>query len=119
MSYKLVQVTKELSSNSATCNINRIFLYFVVILGCLILIPIMIKFVMLNIKMISEPFKLFKESDKDFICSKKCCATQWPTAVEIEDNQINSNDIGKKFLTSNIQCNDGVTSTGCICVPNV
>jgi hypothetical protein len=115
MPYKLVQVDSGISSN---CKVNRLFLNFVLILGGFIFFSLLIKFIKANMDILREPFKMFSDSNKEFICSKKCCATQWPTSVEIDDNRVNNSDIGKKLLTSNIQCNDGLYNTGCVCVPN-
>lgn len=117
MSYRLVQVSEI--PKVPTCNANRILTYFIFIFGCLVFFSVIMKFIRMNMKMINEPFKLFSGSDKDFICSKKCCATQWPTPVDINDDRINNNDIRIKYTTSNIQCNDGLNNTGCICVPNM
>lgn len=49
------------------------------------------------------------------ICSKKCCSTQWPTSknTQIIDSRINEND----YLPTNLNCNDGINDTGCICQP--
>lgn len=47
------------------------------------------------------------------ICSKKCCSTQWPTptATHIKDPNIDMNE----YLPTNLNCNDGINDTGCIC----
>lgn len=49
------------------------------------------------------------------VCSKKCCSTQWPTSknTQIIDSRINEND----YLPTNLNCNDGINDTGCICQP--
>lgn len=50
-------------------------------------------------------------------CSKNCCATQWRTPINItEQSKVLSTDIGKKFFTSNLTCNNGVINTGCVCL---
>lgn len=65
-----------------------------------------------------EGFKLFFGSDKELICSKKCCTTEWPASVRIQDDRVPDADLGTKLLPSNINCNDGIKNTGCVCVPN-
>jgi len=53
--------------------------------------------------------------ETDYICSKKCCFSGWPNSVEINDNIVDINDIGTKYKTSNLNCNNGINDTGCIC----
>ena len=51
------------------------------------------------------------------VCSKNCCATQWPTSINVnEKSKIKPNDIGSKYFTSNITCNNGIINTGCVCL---
>lgn len=51
------------------------------------------------------------------VCSKNCCATQWPTSINVgEKSKVNANEVGKKYFTSNITCNNGITNTGCVCL---
>jgi hypothetical protein len=51
------------------------------------------------------------------LCSKKCCPNYYkPQLPDIIDNRINSNDIGTKYITSNISCSDGVRDIGCVCI---
>jgi hypothetical protein len=64
-----------------------------------------------------EKFINFGPSAGEAICSKKCCSTQWPTTIDIIDDKIKYSDIGTKYSTSNINCNDGITGAGCICLP--
>jgi hypothetical protein len=47
------------------------------------------------------------------VCSKSCCSTQWPTSgsTQVNDPKIDMNE----YLTTNINCNDGIHDTGCIC----
>jgi hypothetical protein len=47
------------------------------------------------------------------VCSKSCCSTQWPTSVstQIKDPKIDMNE----YLPTNLNCNDGINDTGCIC----
>jgi hypothetical protein len=47
------------------------------------------------------------------ICSKNCCSTQWPTSIatNIKDPKIDMNE----YLPTNLNCNDGIHDTGCIC----
>ena len=46
------------------------------------------------------------------ICSKKCCSTQWPNTT---NNSIDPNIDMNKYLPTNLNCNDGIHDTGCIC----
>jgi hypothetical protein len=47
------------------------------------------------------------------VCSKSCCSTQWPTSesTQIKDPKIDMNE----YLPTNLNCNDGIHDTGCIC----
>jgi hypothetical protein len=47
------------------------------------------------------------------VCSKNCCSTQWPTpeSTQIKDPNIDM----KEYLPTNLNCNDGINDTGCIC----
>jgi hypothetical protein len=47
------------------------------------------------------------------VCSKNCCSTQWPTSksTQIKDPNIDMRD----YLPTNLNCNDGIHDTGCIC----
>jgi hypothetical protein len=47
------------------------------------------------------------------VCSKSCCSTQWPTSgpTQTKDPKIDMNE----YLPTNINCNDGIHDTGCIC----
>jgi hypothetical protein len=47
------------------------------------------------------------------VCSKSCCSTQWPTSesTQVKDPKINMNE----YLPTNLNCNDGIHDTGCIC----
>ena len=47
------------------------------------------------------------------VCSKNCCSTQWPTSesTQIKDPKIDMNE----YLPTNLNCNDGIHNTGCIC----
>ena len=49
------------------------------------------------------------------ICSKECCSTQWPTSVDIKDPNIDMKD----YLPTNLNCNDGIHDTGCVCKKNI
>jgi hypothetical protein len=51
------------------------------------------------------------------VCSKNCCATQWTTPINLTENsKVNPADIGKKYFTSNLTCNNGILNTGCVCL---
>ena len=53
------------------------------------------------------------------VCSKNCCSTQWKTPVDVtERSKVKSSDVGpgKKYLTSNMTCSNGVIDTGCVCI---
>jgi hypothetical protein len=47
------------------------------------------------------------------VCSKSCCSTQWPTSgsTQVKDPKIDMNE----YLPTNLNCNDGINDTGCIC----
>lgn len=99
MVYKLVK-------KNSSCNyLFYILLFLIAAWGLSVLYPPI------------EKFKLGGEDSKELICSKKCCSTTWRSPVEIKDNRINDKDIGTKYTSSNINCNDGIRDTGCICVP--
>ena len=52
-------------------------------------------------------------------CSKNCCGTQWPVPVDLtEKSKVRKSDVGfgKKFMTSNLTCNNGVNDKGCVCL---
>jgi hypothetical protein len=59
-----------------------------------------------------EEFRLLPDSDKEFLCSKNCCATEWR-----DTNIVNDGVDPKKYQATNINCSDGSHDTGCICVP--
>lgn len=46
------------------------------------------------------------------ICSKKCCSTQWPNDT---NNSIDPKIDMNEYLPTNLNCNDGIHDTGCIC----
>lgn len=51
------------------------------------------------------------------VCSKNCCATQWPTNINInERSKVNLSQIGKEYSTSNLTCNNGIINGGCVCL---
>jgi hypothetical protein len=51
------------------------------------------------------------------VCSKNCCATQWPVPINLtEKSNVNPKDIGNKYYRSNLTCNNGVINTGCVCL---
>ena len=69
-----------------------------------------------NAKKETEPIKT-KPGYNLGTCSKNCCATQWNTPVNVTENsKVNQSDIGTKYFTSNITCNDGIVNTGCVCL---
>jgi len=59
--------------------------------------------------------KLFPDSDKSFFCSKNCCATEWRSDMNIVNDGVDP----EKYQASNLNCNDGVQDTGCICLPKL
>jgi hypothetical protein len=51
------------------------------------------------------------------VCSKNCCATQWPVPIDItEKSKIDQKLIGEKYFRSNMTCNNGIINTGCVCL---
>jgi hypothetical protein len=76
-----------------------IIIIFIIIILCIII----------NIIYNQENFNI------DYICSKNCCYSGWPNNVIINDGLIDIQDIGKKYITTNLNCNNGINNTGCIC----
>ena len=63
----------------------------------------------------AEEFKLFPsngDSDKSFVCSKNCCATEWR-----DSNIVNDGVDPNSYTATNLNCSDGSRDTGCICMP--
>lgn len=55
-------------------------------------------------------------SSKSFnlgICSKNCCATQWPVPININEK---SKRIPNNYVKTNLTCNNGITNSGCVCL---
>ena len=51
------------------------------------------------------------------VCSKNCCATQWPVPINLnEHSHVKPEQINKIYKTSNLTCNNGVINTGCVCL---
>lgn len=53
------------------------------------------------------------------VCSKNCCATQWPVPIDLKERSgVKLKNVGKgrMYSTSNLMCNNGVTNTGCVCL---
>ena len=51
------------------------------------------------------------------VCSKQCCATGWPVPINLKERSgVNQSDVGTKYSTSNLTCNNGVMNTGCVCL---
>jgi hypothetical protein len=48
---------------------------------------------------------------ENIVCSKDCCSTQWPVSEKIQDPKINM----EEYLPTNLNCNNGINDTGCIC----
>jgi hypothetical protein len=61
-----------------------------------------------------------KSNEKSYnlgVCSKNCCATQWPVPINLtERSRIDPRLIGSKYFRSNLTCNNGVINTGCVCL---
>jgi len=61
-----------------------------------------------------------QKKDKSYnlgVCSKNCCTTQWPVPIDLtEDSNVKLNEVGTKYFTTNMTCNNGVTNTGCVCL---
>ena len=102
---------------NSNCNISIFAIFTFVIITILLLY-----------KYKSNIFKLEKftnqkkkqKKDKSYnlgVCSKNCCATQWPVPIDLtEDSKVKLNEVGTKYFTSNMTCNNGVTNTGCVCL---
>ena len=73
----------------------------------------------------NKPLSVEKLNDKYPICSKKCCSTQWKvnldsdiidnTLIEKENKAISDSNLFAESLPSNLNCNNGVNDTGCVC----
>lgn len=52
-------------------------------------------------------------NNEQIICSKDCCSTQWPISenIYVKDKKIDMNE----YLPTNLNCNNGIYDTGCIC----
>jgi hypothetical protein len=52
-------------------------------------------------------------NNEEIICSKDCCSTQWPISenIHVKDKKIDMNE----YLPTNLNCNNGINDTGCIC----
>jgi len=51
------------------------------------------------------------------VCSKNCCATQWPVPINLtEKSRVDPSLVGTKYFTSNLTCNNAVINTGCVCL---
>ena len=51
------------------------------------------------------------------VCSKNCCATQWPVPIDVTENSnVRRGQLNKRYRTSNLTCNNGVMNTGCVCL---
>jgi hypothetical protein len=61
----------------------------------------------------NEEFKLFPDDDREFVCSKNCCATEWKG----DNNTVIDGVDYKKYQATNLNCSDGVRDVGCICLP--
>ena len=50
---------------------------------------------------------------ENIVCSKDCCSTQWPISekIQLKDPKINM----EEYLPTNLNCNNGINDTGCIC----
>jgi len=75
----------------------------------ILIIILIIIIIIMNLYNNNENFNI------DYICSKKCCFSGWPNSIIINDNIVDINDIGKKYKTTNLNCNNGINDTGCIC----
>jgi hypothetical protein len=83
----------------------------------IIWIVIIILFIIITLISIIKNKELFNNSYKLGVCSKNCCATQWNIPIDIkEKSKVNLNDVGKKYYTSNLTCNNGIIDTGCVCL---
>lgn len=103
-----------LTKNQQSCNI---YLYIFIFLGVIYLLNKINK----N-KCSKEAFADKLENVKfgpnnNTMCSQKCCFTGWHNNVIIKDDNIDTKDIGTKYLTSNFNCNNGINNTGCLCMP--
>jgi hypothetical protein len=55
-------------------------------------------------------------STGSLVCAKSCCFSGWPSSIYMDESEfgVKPGDIGVKYKTTNIKCNNGFT-TGCVC----
>lgn len=83
----------------------------------IIWVVIIIIFLIMTLITLYNNKEKFNNSYKLGVCSKNCCATQWNTPVNVkEKSRVDLKDIGKKYSTSNLTCNNGIIDTGCVCL---
>ena len=49
------------------------------------------------------------------LCSKSCCAQQYPLPFDLPDDLLIRNS-GVKYVSTNYTCNNGFQDTGCVCM---
>jgi hypothetical protein len=49
------------------------------------------------------------------MCSKSCCSSQYPPAIDMPVDPLVCNS-KQKFVSSNYTCNNGIQDTGCVCM---
>ena len=78
---------------------------------------IIVLFIIIALISIFRKKESFNNSYNLGVCSKNCCATQWKTPINVtEKSNVDIKDIGTKYYTSNLTCNNGKIDTGCVCL---
>jgi hypothetical protein len=105
MPYKLIK-----SNNNISICSNKLLIIISIIISVLLLI----NFCYSNY----EYFDILKnKTNKDVVCSKNCCSTQWNTNIDVtEKSNISIDEVNKNYNKTNMTCNNGIIDTGCVCV---
>jgi hypothetical protein len=105
MPYKLIKSNRNITFCS-----NKIIIIISIILSILLIINICYN----NY----EYFDILKnKNNKDAVCSKNCCTTQWNTNIDVtEKSNISVDEVIKNYNKTNLTCNNGITNTGCVCI---
>ncbi len=61
-------------------------------------------------------FNTESSSRGSILCAKSCCFSGWPASINIDESNygIKQQDMGIKYRSTNLKCNNGFTS-GCVC----
>jgi uncharacterized membrane protein len=106
MPYKLIKST----NNNITFCSNKLIIILIIILFFLFIVNICYN----NY----EYFDILKnKTNKNAVCSKNCCSTQWTTNIDVtEKSNITVDEVNNNYNKTNLTCNNGITNTGCVCI---